>query len=107
MPPIRKGRTSAASRTRRTCFDRLRPYGRSHRQPVRAILPTPAPESAVCGEMHAMQRTYEDAGAKMETSMNSPAPNESPFAHDLFISYSRKDLQFAQLLERALATYSP
>ncbi|MGR8965717.1 TIR domain-containing protein [Rhizobium leguminosarum] len=39
--------------------------------------------------------------------MNSPAPDESPFAQDLFISYSRKDLQFAQLLERALATYSP
>jgi hypothetical protein len=35
------------------------------------------------------------------------APDASPFAHDLFISYSRKDLQFAQALERALGNYSP
>ncbi|PJG56121.1 hypothetical protein CVM73_04700 [Bradyrhizobium forestalis] len=39
--------------------------------------------------------------------MSSPAPVESSFAHDMFISYSRKDLQFAQLLERALAAYAP
>jgi len=35
------------------------------------------------------------------------ALDESSFAHDLFISYSRKDLQFAQLLGRALTNYSP
>jgi tetratricopeptide (TPR) repeat protein len=52
------------------------------------------------------QRTYEDAG-EMGTSMNAPAPDKSPFAHDLFISYSRKDLQFAHLLERGLGNYSP
>jgi hypothetical protein len=39
--------------------------------------------------------------------MNSSAPDKSPFGHDQLISYSRKDLQFAQLLERALANYSP
>lgn len=39
--------------------------------------------------------------------MNATAPNGSPFAHDLFINYSRKDLQFAQLLERVLSNYAP
>ena len=39
--------------------------------------------------------------------MNASAPDGSSFAHDLFISYSRKDLPFAQLLERALGNYSP
>jgi tetratricopeptide (TPR) repeat protein len=39
--------------------------------------------------------------------MSAPAPEASPYAHDLFISYSRKDLTFAQLLERALGSYSP
>jgi hypothetical protein len=39
--------------------------------------------------------------------MNASAPDEPPNAHDLFISYSRRDLQFAQALERALENYSP
>lgn len=39
--------------------------------------------------------------------MNTSAPDGTAFAHDLFISYSRKDLQFATLLERALENYSP
>jgi hypothetical protein len=39
--------------------------------------------------------------------MNAPAPDESPNAHDVFISYSRKDLPFAQALQRALGNYAP
>ena len=39
--------------------------------------------------------------------MDAPAQDGSLFAHDLFISYSRKDLQFAQLVERVLGNYSP
>ena len=39
--------------------------------------------------------------------MNASAPDEPANAHDLFISYSRKDLQFAQPLERTLDNYSP
>ena len=32
---------------------------------------------------------------------------ETPFFHDVFISYSRKDTPFAAAIERALKRYSP
>ena len=45
--------------------------------------------------------------AELSNSTDTPATADSPYSHDVFISYSRKDVMFAQALERALKNYTP
>ena len=45
--------------------------------------------------------------AELSNSTDTPATADSPYSHDVFISYSRKDVIFAQALERALKNYTP
>src|SRR5262245_23907759 len=62
---------------------------------------------ARCPRSMRLGQTPETSAAPGDASTSAPDAARPTFAHDVFISYSRRDIAFARALTKALAAYSP